>query len=100
MAYFNKSPLAFNDLEDIFERALASENGITITCRDHAEAMGLRTRLHYYRKRNKDLNRETYPPEHPLHNASVWDRLVCHNPTDNVLRITKRQTDHLIIEPI
>jgi hypothetical protein len=105
MARFNKNPLAFDDVKDILNRALDSESGIKITCKNHAEAMSLRIRIHYYRKIDKDLNAVTYPPEHALHSVSIWHRLVCQvpkkgAPDDNVLRITKRTTDHLIIEPI
>lgn len=105
MASFNKSLLAFRDLPDIFQRALDSEKGIKITCKNHAEAMSLRTRLHYYRRKDKERNALTYPPDHILHSASVWDALICKVPPrgtseDNVLRIVPRTIDHLIIEPI
>jgi len=99
MAFFSRSPLAFDDCQDLFERALNSKKGIKITCQSHGEAMALRMRLHYYRRKDKEANASIYPREHEMHKASVWDRLVC-RVDDNVLRIEHRGTDHLIIEPI
>jgi hypothetical protein len=99
MAFLNKSPFAFRDVEDLLQRALDSKSGIKITCRDHGEAMSLRTRIHYHRRKDKELNAQTYPPEHILHSSSVWDQLVC-KVDDNILRIEPRKTDHLIIELI
>lgn len=99
MARFNKSLLAYRDIQDILQCALNAENGIKITCKNHGEAMSLRTRIHYYRRKDKELNALTYPAGHNLHDASIWDQLIC-KVSDNILSIVPRKTDHLIIELI
>ena len=102
---YNKSPLALTYLRDLFERALAEPHGLKVTCRNHGEAMSLRSRLNYYRWKDQRANKEIYPADHPMHNVSVWDTLVCQvgkpgTPGEAVLTLKPRQVDHLIIESL
>lgn len=102
---WNKSPLAFGDVRDAFERALNAERGIKITCASHGEAIILRSRFNYYRKLDRADNRNTYPEDHPLHGSSAYDRLVLRvppkgAPDDTAVFIEPRKVEDLAIEDL
>jgi len=91
---WNQSPLAFADIREAFDRAIATQRGIRIKCGTHAEAVIRRSRFNYFRKMNRAENKETYPPGHNLHGNSVYDTLI--------LRIPSRGAEdatYLYIEP-
>ena len=95
----NKSPLAVKHYKTLLDRALEEEHGIAVTCKNHGEAMAIRSRLHWLRQLDRDANAISYEANHPLHKHSVWDDLVCRI-KDNVLTITHLNLDHLTIEPL
>jgi len=102
---FNKSPLAFDDMRDVFEKALNSAKGVRIPCANRGAAIVLRSRLNYFRKINRDENRQIYSLDHPMHGRSVYDKLVLRiaakgDKEDNVLYVEQRTIDNLIIEEI
>lgn len=72
---WNKSPLAYADIRDTFERALATPHGIRISFNSHSQAVRERARFNYYRKLHRKENLETYPLGHPMHGQSVYDTL-------------------------
>lgn len=79
---FNKSPLAFDDAREVFERATTAPKGIRILCSDRAAAVVLRSRFNYFRKLDREENKKTYPPDHPMYNRSAYDKLVLRIPQD------------------
>jgi hypothetical protein len=102
---WNKSPLAFEDAQIVFERALNSLKGIRITCKTRGAAIALRSRYNYWRKLNRLENSHTYPPDHPLHKHSIYDKLILRiGPKDTlsetVLYIEHHSIDNLEIEEI
>jgi hypothetical protein len=72
--------MSFNDIRDMFDRALNSAKGIKVRQNTRSEAVSLRARFNYYRKLNRQENAGTYPKEHSLHNASVYDTLILRIP--------------------
>jgi hypothetical protein len=102
MVSYSKSPLAFEDMKELFERAMQSPKGISVTCRSRRQAMNTRSRLNYLRQKDREANKEIYPTEHPLWGNSAWDRFVLRipyrgEPHDNVLFIEKRTLDSFVI---
>lgn len=102
---FNKSELAFEDVEDAFEKALSSEKGIRIPCASRGVAVTLRSRFNYYRWLNRKHNSETYPKDHPMWNRSAYDKLILRlppkgSPEEAILYIEPRAAHPLIWEPI
>ena len=102
---YNKSPLAFDDIREAFERALNAERGIRITCVSRGAATILRARFNYFRWMNRKENAHTYEPDHPMWNRSVYDRLVLRippkgSPEEAVLYIEPRLVSSLSIEEI
>ena len=95
----NKSPLATNHYKSLLDRALEEEHGLAVTCKNHGEAMALRSRLHWLRQQDRDANAITYEANHPLHGHSAWDNLIC-RVNGNVLTIAHLNLDHLIVEPL
>lgn len=102
---WNKSPLAFEDVRDAFDRALAAERGIKITCETRAEVVRLRSRFNYFRKMNRADNKTTYPEGHRLHNNSAYDELILRippkgTPEETALFIEHRSMENMKIEEL
>jgi hypothetical protein len=102
---FSQSLLAFDDLRPHFDRALGSERGIKITCDSYSQAVILRARFNYYRKLDRQSNKRTYGEEHPLHNRSIYDRLILRVPKkgtadENCVFLEKRSPEAWKIEEI
>jgi predicted aconitase with swiveling domain len=102
---FNKSPLAFDDIREAFNRALEAPKGIRILCTTRGAAILLRSRFNYFRKVDRQANRAIYDPEHSMHSKSIYDRLVLRIPPkgsvhDNTLIIEPITVDNLTIEEI
>jgi hypothetical protein len=102
---YNKSPLAFDDIAEAFERALAAPKGIRIPCASRGAAINLRSRFNYLRKINRTENRTVYGPEHPMHGRSIYDKLILRIPPREAadcttLYIEPRSIEDLRIEEI
>jgi len=77
--------LAYADAYDAFDQALADSVGIRIQFDTEEQAKHFRFRLNYARQMDRDDNRKTYAPDHPLFGKSAYDRLVA--------RIRREQED-------
>jgi len=102
---YNKSPLAFDDIAEAFERALNSPKGVRISCANRGAAIVLRSRFNYFRKLNREDNKRTYPTDHHLWNRSPYDKLILRvppkgGPEEAVLYIEPRSIDDMTIEEI
>lgn len=102
---WSRSPLAFSDVEELFERALAAPNGIKIAQSSRSAAVVLRSRFNYYRKLNRKANADTYPRDHTLHGASAYDTLVLRippagAPDEHVLYIEPRRAGSFMVEDL
>jgi hypothetical protein len=105
MPGYNKSPLAFDDLRVVFQRAMEAPIGLRVICKSRSEAVITRSRLNYLRKMDRKENAITYQSDHPMYMRSVWDRLVLRippkgQPDEAVIYIEKRRAENLILEEI
>src|SRR5512147_1877426 len=105
MAGFNKSAFAFDDLREVFEKAMAAERGIKIICKSRSEAVVMRSRMNYLRKMDRKENGITYQSDSPMHMRSIWDRLTLRipakgSPEENILFVEKRSAINMVIEEI
>ena len=68
---------AYEDCFILFDRALASKNGVQKLCASHDEAFHLRARLNKARALDAKLNKTMYEaqPDHPLYNTSEYYQL-------------------------
>lgn len=102
---WNKSDLAFEDAREAFDRALAAPHGICLVCENRAIAVTLRARFHYFRKIDRNQNKKTYEPGHPMHGNSSYDPLILRipqpgNPNEHMLFIERRPPFNYTIEEI
>lgn len=102
---FNKNTFAFQDIKEAFDQAVSAEKGIRIPCASRGSAINLRSRFNYYRKTDRAQSKGIYPPSHPMHGNSTYDRLVLRIPARdapdaNVLYIEHRSVENFHIEEI
>ena len=105
MPGYNKSPLAFDDLREVFEKAMNADRGLRVVCKTRSEAIITRSRLNYLRKMDRKDNGVTYQSDHPMHMRSVWDKLVLRvpprgDPDETTIFIEKRLVDDLVLEEL
>ena len=67
------SLLAYDDCRRAFEAALADPRGARVLIGTHDMCMNMRTRMHYFRKLDREANEKTYPLDHMLHGTSIYD---------------------------
>lgn len=93
---------AYDDCLKLYDAAMADPKGAR-ACLDTYEAcLNMRTRMHYFRKLDREANAETYPIDNPMHGVSAYDDLVVqiHPDEDGQfwLYISKRSARILAIE--
>lgn len=94
---YNKSPKAFDDCIALAEQALLSDRGVKVTLPDNGTAVRLVARLNQMRTNDRKANSHIYPPDHEMHNASVYDMLVFAR-KDAVVMVEKRTINDLKVE--
>jgi len=67
---------AYNECQQLFDKALEGHNGARAKFDDQSTCINMRTRLHYFRKLDRDANAKTYPADHPQHGQSLYDDFV------------------------
>lgn len=67
---------AYRECEDLFEKAAADPKGVRAQVASQEAAINLRSRLHYFRKLDREANEKTYPADHPAHGQSIYDDFV------------------------
>jgi len=72
----NNSVLAYRDLQEVADRAIANGRGVRVSCSTLGEAHVLRARLYKMRDLDRREPRKVYDPEHALHGRSVYDPLI------------------------
>ena len=71
------SPLAYDDIRDIADRALQSARGVRISFATEGQANNFLGRFNYFRREiDRKGSREIFPPEDPRYNRSIYDKLV------------------------
>ena len=96
---------AYQDCEKMFNIALSGAKGARFKLNTEDECINLRTRLHYYRKLDREANEIAYPLGEPLHGQSVYDEYTVQIiPEDggnaHWLYITKRGANILAVETL
>lgn len=71
------SRLSFQDCFTLMDGALSVAKGTRIKFADHGSAWAMRLRIHAARRIDRRDNAKIYPQEHPLHNHSIYDELIC-----------------------
>lgn len=102
---FNRSPFAFGDLRDLFQKAMETPKGLRIIQENRGRAIRLSMRLNYLRKMNRKENALTFPVDHPLHMRSEWDKLEISvpkkgTPDEHCVYIRHRKMEDLKIEEL
>jgi hypothetical protein len=67
---------AYDDCRKLFEAAMADPKGARAQLGEESACINMRTRMHYFRKLDREANEKTYTPGHPQHGTSVYDTLV------------------------
>ena len=67
---------AYEDCRVLFDRALADIKGARAFIGEHSACINLRTRMHYFRKLDREANEVVYPAGHEMHGTSMYDPLV------------------------
>lgn len=86
-----KSLAAYKECEEHFNQAMESPRGIVLTMPDKSAAVRYRLKLNSYRSLLRKRNKEIYPVDAALHNATEFDYLV--------VRLDKNDECKLRIEP-
>lgn len=66
---------AYDECRDLFDQALADPKGARACLETYDACVGMRTRMHYFRKLDREANEKTYPVNHPMHGTSIYDVL-------------------------
>lgn len=96
---FNRSPLAFDDVKEVLERALDSPKGIRVTFETTRAAVDFRRRANTYRKQERERSVKLYAPGDPLYGVSIYDKYILRL-VDSVIYIELRTTDGIKVEEI
>lgn len=67
---------AYTDCEALFKSALADPKGARCLLGEQSACINMRTRMHYFRKLDRQANARTYPADHAMHGTSVYDSYV------------------------
>lgn len=67
---------AYRDCEELYARAAADPKGARACLGTYESAVQMRTRMHYFRKLDREANLTIYPTGHPMHGESTYDEFV------------------------
>lgn len=73
---FSNSVFSYEDIRQLFDKALASERGLRIKLNKTGAAHNLRQRMSYYRQLDRRENKKIYQPDNPLWGRSQYDVLI------------------------
>ena len=97
----SSSPLSYQDIHTILDRALTAPNGIKVTLESHGKAIHFRQRVYKYRLIDRNKNSEIYPEGHNMHGVSEYDVLVCQVEKGSAeARITRTSGDGYDVEDL
>jgi hypothetical protein len=93
---------AYLDCENLYAAAAADPSGARACLGTESAAIQMRTRMHYFRKLDREANQTTYPPGDPMHGQSIYDEYVVQIKDDSEgewwLYITPRSARILAIQ--
>lgn len=67
---------AYLDCIKLLDQATEDTKGVRVQVPDDGSAIHFRMRLHRARTLNREYNAKVYAEDHPMHNASVYDKLI------------------------
>lgn len=67
---------AYTDCRELFEAALADPKGARALLGTQEACINMRTRMHYFRKLDREANERIYPAGDPMHGTSIYDPYV------------------------
>jgi hypothetical protein len=83
---------AFADLRAILDR------GLVLRVETPGKAINLVQKINYFRRNERNVSREVYPPEHPMFNRTQWDGLRVFRPTTDSCEVHIDQLSVDILE--
>jgi hypothetical protein len=89
---------AFADLRAILDRALDAERGLILRVETPGKAINLVQKINYFRRNERNVSREVYPPEHPMFNRTQWDGLRVFRPSTDSCEVHIDQLSVDILE--
>jgi len=93
---------AYTDCQKLFEAAINDPKGARALIGTWEQCTNMRTRMHYFRKLDREANAKTYPADHPDHGTSVYDPFVVRLLPDEDgnwwVYVEPRASDDMIIE--
>jgi hypothetical protein len=93
---------AYTDCEKLFNAATADPKGARCRIGTQEACINMRTRMHYFRKLDREANAGTYPEGHALHGTSAYDpyvvRIIKDEDSEWWLYVEPRASDNMIIE--
>lgn len=93
---------AYTDCEKLFLAASADPKGARCLIGTQEACMNMRTRMHYFRKLDREANEATYPPGDPMHGSSIYDPYVVRILPDEDgqwwVYVEPRASENMIIE--
>jgi hypothetical protein len=73
---FSNSIFSYQDIRELFDRALMSERGLRVRLKTKGAANNLRQRMSYYRQLDRRENKKVYTENDPMHGRSQYDILI------------------------
>jgi len=67
---------AYEDCKTLYEAATNDPKGVRAKLGLYESCINMRTRMHYFRKLDREANANTYPVDHHMHGVSVYDDFV------------------------
>jgi hypothetical protein len=93
---------AYTDCQKLFDSALADPKGARALIGTWEACTNMRTRMHYFRRLDREANQKTYPADHPNHGTSIYDpyvvRLIPDEDNQWWVYVQPRAPDSMIIE--
>lgn len=75
---------SLRDAIDALDMALKYEKGLKLSFKTRGAAVNFRQRIYTARAKDRQLNRESLPPEDKMFNRSVYDVFVVANPKEDL----------------
>ena len=99
----SKSPLSFEDVRGVLDKALAAEKGVRVPVSSEGSGRNLIQRLNSCRKSDRESNGKIYPEDHPLHKRTPYDQLMIRVSVEDgkaFVELLKRTADLIAVEVI
>lgn len=93
---------AYTDCQRLFDAATSDPKGARAQIGTQEACINMRTRMHYFRKLDREANAKTYPSDHPQHGVSIYDpyvvRLLPDEDGEWWVYVQPRAPDDMVIE--